>query len=462
MTRKLCCMAGVLLLAACSAPDTPRPDMSLVALPDDFAAPFRPPAGEDELWWRGFNDPELNDLVERALAQNLDIASSRSRLQAALALLDAERSDRLPQVDGFGEAGIDAGFRSRSNDLRAAGGLGGSFNPDINGRLSAEIEQQLAFTQGALYQVADARRLVAASVALAYIELKRSEERLDLLAQSSELQERTLNIVTLRYEAGLSANLDVRRAAGDLARTRAQLGLIELSRADALNSLAVLVVQPASEGLNLPGDDGGIPEYAGGPPRGLPADIVRRRPDLLVAETDLLAASAAIGIERADLYPSLVIPGQIGLDALGPLDIVSSVIGTLTAALDIPIFDGGRRRAEVRAAEAAAEASLADYRQRLLQILAEVETSLVAIQSYRDRLDALADAIEQSEVAFDQSNALYREGLTSLFEVLDVQRQLISSRQDYVDAQAELAGAIVRMYSAVGAPNELTAPAPAG
>lgn len=454
MTVRLCCMAGVLLLSACTAPERARPDMSFIELPDDFAAPFRPPAGEDELWWRGFNDPELNQLIDRALAQNLDIASSRSRLQAALALLDAERSDRLPQIDGFGEAGIDAGLRSRSNDLRAAGGLAGSFNPDINGRLSAEIEQQLAFTQGAIYQVADARRLVAASVALAYIDLKRSEERLDLLAQSSELQERTLNIVTLRYEAGLSANLDVRRAAADLARTRAQLGLIELARADALNSLAVLVAEPASNGLDLPDDDGGIPDYAGGPPRGLPADIVRRRPDLMVAEADLLAASAAIGIERADLYPSLVIPGQIGLDALGPLDIVSTVIGTLTAALDIPIFDGGRRRAEIRAAEALAEASLADYRQQLLQILAEIETSLVAIQAYRDRLDALADAIDQSEVAFEQSNALYREGLTSLFEVLDVQRQLISSRQDYVDAQAELASSIVRLYSAVGAPNQ--------
>jgi len=442
-------------LSACAAPDRPVLSAPAMSLPDDFAAAYRPPAGEGELWWKGFNDSELNRLVERALAQNLGIAGSRERLRSALALLDAERSDRRPQIDGFGEAGIDAGLSDGGSDLRATAGLLGSFNPDINGRLSAEIERQLSLTRGAAYQIADARRLVAASVALAYIELKRSEERLDLLAQSSDLQERTLNIVTLRYEAGLSANLDVRRAAADLARTQAQRGLIELSRADALNSLSVLVGEPASDPPPLPDDDGGIPQFAGGPPRGMPADLARRRPDLLVAEADLAAAAAAIGIERADLYPSLVIPGQIGLDALGPLDILSSVLGTLTAALDIPIFDGGRRRAEVRSAEALAEASLYDYRQTLLQILAEVETSLVAIQSYKDRLDALADAIDQSEVAYNQSNALYREGLTSLFEVLDVQRQLISSRQDYVDAQAQLASAIVRMYSAVGAPTDM-------
>ena len=400
---------------------------------------------------RGLTIRRCTGWSSRALAQNLSIAATRSRLTAALALLDAERSDRLPAVDGFGEAGVDASFGDNS-DADAALGLTGIYNPDINGRLSAEIEQQLALTQGAAYQVADARRLVAASVALSYIELKRSQERLELLGESTALQERTLNIVTLRYGAGLSANLDVRRAAADLAQTRAQRGLIELSRADAMNSLAVLIGELPSTDATLSEGDGGIPAFVGGPPRGVPADLVRRRPDLLVAEADLAAASAAIGIQRADLYPSLSIPGRIGVDALGAFDIVSSVIGSISALIDIPIFDGGRRRAEVRSAEAEAEASLADYRQLLLEVLAEVETSLVAIQSYQDRLDALSDAIEQSEVAFEQSNALYREGLTSLFEVLDVQRQLISSRQDYVDAQAQLASSIVRMYSAVGAP----------
>ena len=387
------------------------------------------------------------------MAQNLGIAATRERLSAARALLEAERSDRRPQIDGFGEAGINAGLRGTSNDLRAAAGLLGSFNPDINGRLSAEIEQQLALTQGAVYQLADARRLVAASVALTYIELKRSEERLDLLAQSSELQERTLNIVTLRYEAGLSANLDVRRAAADLARTRAQRGLIDLARADALNSLAVLIGEPASTGVYLPDDDDGIPSYslvapraaclpiwsAAGPICWLPRPIWRLR-------APRSASSGQICI------PVLSFPARLGLTHWGHWTSSPLSSARCPRRWIFRCFDGGRRRAEVRSAEALAEASLYDYRQLLLQILAEVETSLVAIQSYEERLNALADAIDQSEVAFNQSNALYREGLTSLFEVLDVQRQLISSRQDYVDAQADLASAIVRMYSAVGAP----------
>lgn len=453
-TFSILCLSG--LLMSCAGPERIEPLATNIALPEEFAADYRPLSGGDELWWRGFENPALDSLVDRALAQNLTIEAAAGRLDAAMALLDAERSDRRPIIDGFGEAGVDSGLGGDRNDLRASGGLFGTFNPDINGRLSREIELQLALSRGAAYQVADARRLVAAAVALSYIELKRSDERLALLSESTALQERTLRIVTLRFEAGLSANLDVRRAAADLAQTRAQRGLIELSRTDAVNSLAVLLGQPTSGEPSVPVADGGIPRYVAGPPRGIPADLVRRRPDLLVAEADLAAASAAIGIERADLYPSLVIPGQIGIDALGAVDIVSSVLATLTATLDIPLFDGGRRRAEVRSAEAEAGAVLADYRQLLLQVLAEVETSLVAIQSYEDRLAGLASAIEESEMAFEQTNALYREGLTSLFDVLDVQRQLISSREDYVDAEAQLASSVVQMYSAVGAPNEPT------
>ena len=128
-------------------------------------------------------------------------------------------------------------------------------------------------------------------------------------------------------------------------------------------------------------------------------------------------------------------------------------MATLSATLDIPIFDGGRRRAEIAAAESEAEARFLDYRQSLLSVLAEVENALVAINSYQERNVELANAIEQSETAYDQSNALYREGLTSLFDVLDSQRQLINSRQSLIDSEAELAFAIIDLYAAIGSDN---------
>ncbi len=328
------------------------------------------------------------------------------------------------------------------------------FDPDISGRLSYEIAAAAANARASEYVLADTRRLVAASVASNFIELRRTGARLALLAESTELQERTLAIVKLRFEAGLSANLDVRRAAADLSATRAQRGLIEISRTEAANALSILTADDPAPLAGLEPAETGVPNYRGGPPRGIPADLLRRRPDLIVAEARLLEAAAGVGAERADLYPSLTFPGQfvVGDGSFGGL--LSNVFSSIGAALDIPLFDGGRRRAEVVAAEREADARLAEYRQTLLSVVAEVENSAVAVDSYAERIADLEQAIEESEAAFTQSDALYREGLTTLFEVLDAQRQLIGSRENLIDARAALAQSIISLYAAVGAETE--------
>ncbi len=187
---------------------------------------------------------------------------------------------------------------------------------------------------------------------------------------------------------------------------------------------------------------------------GLPADLLRRRPDLLLAEADIALAAANVGIERADLLPALTLPGFVSLGDGSVDGLLSQALLGLSAALDIPLLDGGRRRAEIAEAESELEAELAEYRQILLEILAEVETALVGISAGQERNAALRDAVMQSEAAFDQSNALYREGLASLFDVLDVQRQLISSREALIDGNADLAQAYVALFTAVGGETE--------
>ncbi|MFB0613690.1 TolC family protein [Aurantiacibacter poecillastricola] len=453
-------MAGSLALCACATtiPDAPGP--AEIDLPPDFAADYRPPLEREADWWEGFEDPRLDELVERALDANLDIASTRERLAASRALLRAARGDRLPRVDGVADTGVDVTSGDVGDGLSA--GAVGVFDPDISGRLSAQIEAAVARARAAEYLVADRERLIAAEVGRQYIELRRTGERLVLLGESTRLQEQTLRIVTLRFEAGLSANLDVRRAAADLAQTQAQSGLLELQRARAVHALAILTgdvprtAPPANE------DSSGVPSFTSGPPLGIPADLLRRRPDLLVAEAGLVEAAANVGIERADLLPSLTISGSalLGDGSFG--GIVSDFLGSLAAALDVPLFDGGRRRAEVDAAQYELQARFLEYRQDVLAVMGEVENALVAIQSYSDRNADLEVAISESERAFEQSNALYREGLASLFDVLDSQRQLISSRQALIDSEAALASSFVDLYSAVGAPEPVaqTGPAP--
>ncbi len=442
-------IAGALALSACATPIPDAPGAANVELPQEFASAYRPPLDRDANWWEGFEDPRLNALVETALIANLDIATTRERLSASRALLRAARGDRLPSIDGAADVGIDASSGDIADTLSA--GAVALFDPDISGRLSAQIEAASARAAAAEYLVADQERLVAAEVARQYIELRRTGERLVLLGESTRLQEQTLRIVTLRFEAGLSANLDVRRAAADLAQTRAQSGLLELQRARAAHALAILTGEVPRSAPPVDEDQGRIPAFAGGPPLGMPADLLRRRPDLLVAEADLLEAAANVGIERSDLLPSLTITGRalLGDGSFG--GIVSDFLTGLGAALDLPLFDGGRRRAEVDAAQFELQARFLEYRQGVLGVMGEVENALVGIESYSQRNADLTQAITESERAFEQSNALYREGLASLFDVLDSQRQLISSRQALIDSEAALAASFIDLYSAVGA-----------
>lgn len=436
-----------LLLAGCATTIPDAPGREDVEMPAEFVADYRPPPGTSEVWWEGFGEARLNELIELALAQNLTIEATADRLEAARALLRAEQSDRLPSFDGAASAGMDAS--SGSFDVTLSPGVAGFFDPDLSGRLSAEIEAAAAAAGAAEFLVADRRRIVAAEVARQYVELRRTGERLELLDESTRLQEQTLRIVTLRFEAGLSANLDVRRAAADLAQTRAQRGLLELQRARSAHSLDILTgrnpagVPPLVQGW-------GIPSYTGGPARATPADLLRRRPDLLIAEMDLLEAAAVVGIERADLLPSLSISGSALLGDGSFAGILDDLFASIGASLDLPLFDGGRRRAEITAAEAELDASFAEYRALVLQVMAEVENSLVAIQAYSDRAADLSQAIEESERAFEQSNALYREGLATLFDVLDSQRQLINSRQALIDTQADLSISHIDLYAAIG------------
>lgn len=419
-----------------------------VIVPPPIYATDLPPSGIDREWWLGYDDPVLDALVRQGLAANLEIDAATDRLVSAAALLRAERADRLPSIDGAAEAGVALSGNPR---VDATAGLFGLFNPDLNGRLAAEIRAAIADYAEADYFRADQRRLVAAAIVNQYIEYRRAGAQLELLDQSTDLQERTLRIVTLRFEAGLSANLDVRRAAADLAQTRARRGLIAISRTQAENALAILLAEPPGLfGVPLEEEAADIPDYAAGPPVGIPADLLRRRADILAAEARLARAAADIGIEQADLRPSLSIPGTLGLGDGTFGGLFGDFLITLGAALDLPLFDGGRRRAEVAAVRAEAQARIAEYRIEFLEALGEVENALVAIDAYRQRNADLREAIEQSETALSQSNALYREGLASLFDVLDAQRQLIASRQALIDSEAALASSYAAFHSAVG------------
>ncbi len=435
-------LAGCVAGPDYTAPVTPEPQSYSRALDRDAQSLAGAP------WWTGFNAPGLNALIETALAENLDIREGAQRLAAAEALAGAARSDFLPTIDGEAAATVRTG-----GSEAASAGLSVSQVIDTNGRLRRALERDRAELLATRLELDDIRRLTAASVASLYVEARRARARLALLDASLDLQQRTLDIVELRATAGLSADLDVRRAAADLARTRSQRGALELQQARARNALSVLLGRAPGGALEALAPDGDAPSdalglsYGGAIAVDTPADLLRRRPDLRAAEARLIAATAEIGVQQADLYPSLRLPGSISADLTG--DANDAVTASLSALLDIPLLDFGRRQAEITAAQArAAQAALA-YERTVLRALEEVENGLVAISALEARQADLQIAVTESERAFSQLNALYSEGLASFIDVLDAQRTLIASREGLVDSQADLAAVVIDLNVAL-------------
>tara|TARA_Y100000052_G_scaffold26647_1_gene31966 strand:- start:21810 stop:23228 length:1419 start_codon:yes stop_codon:yes gene_type:complete len=403
-------------------------------------------------WWLGFEDETLTGLIESAQSENLDVLESLSQLKATYELTRAVRSDLFPTIDGFLDqriggvltSGIDANYTGST-------GAGLTFDPDITGRIKNRIAAADSDYVASELGVANLKRLIAEAVALQYIELRRAEARLALLESTLDLQQQTIEISEARFEAGLSPKLNVDRTRADLARTLSQQGTLISSRERAAYSLAVLTGNlPGSLALSETVSDD-IPEFILGPNLAVPADLVRRRPDVRAAETRLQSELIRISIEKADLLPSLRLPGQLSAgfgDVSGSGD---EIAFSLSALVDIPLFDFGRRQAEVDAQRARAESAAFAYRASVLNALQEVESALSQIEAIQWSLEQQMESVRASESAYEQLDALYREGLATFTDVLDTQRQLISGREAIVQTEANLAIAIISLYAALDA-----------
>ncbi|WP_138511033.1 efflux transporter outer membrane subunit [Maricaulis alexandrii] len=451
MMKRVCLALPLLALGACVVgPDHVAPDP---VLPAAYSAPASPLPVSGGLWWQGFEDAALDGLIGEALSGNIDLAVARERLVEANALVEAEAAGLRPSVGAELDAsGTSVISGSGNAGTGASAGLVFGFVPDLFGGQRRRIERAEAQRDAVAFDETDIRRTTVATIAERYIDWQRSRARLELLDTSLALQQQTLDIVERRAEAGLSADLDVQRAAADLATTRAQKGNLDIALASARHDLAILTGQAPTGFAALDDVPVLLPDFRGGPASGVPADLVRQRADLRAAERDLAAASAGIGVAEADLYPALSIPGRLTGD-IGAADrIVDDVVDQLGIALSLSLTDGGERRANVRAAEARARQAALVYQGVLLDALGEVETALVTIDAIEAQSIELQTAVTASEQAFDQLNALYREGLASFIDILDAQRTLISSRQSQLESRANHAKAIIGLYRALGAP----------
>lgn len=442
-----------------SSPDMPEAYHAPVPALFEGTSPGAP-------WWRHFQDPVLNRLLARGLRDNLDIGIALSRMREARAAAEGAVAQTGPSVDLSGEAGITARHErgADDDDDQDAGGAiegaaDGSWEVDLFGRLTRtrEAAWARAIREQALSH--QARHLSVAEIARTYVELRSAERRLALFERSLESQRQTLSLVERRVDAGLAPALDRVRAQAQVSSLRAELSPLRTQVGRLRNALAVLLAEPPGAVDRLLAEQAGeMPSSATGRAIGVPTDLVRRRPDIRAAELQIAVATAEVGVAVAELYPRLTLPGTIsvGLTGIGEGSVVTTVLASLSALVDLPLYDGGRREADITAAEERLIQATLEYRQTLLQALEEVESALAGYQGAWERRDALMEAVENNRLAYEQSQELYRQGFVNFIDVLDSQRTWNDSLQDLANAERDVSLEVVNLYTALGATPENT------
>ena len=366
-----------LLITACSVGPDYRPRTAAeLGVPEQWHSATGTATEDLSRWWDKFDDPILSGLIEKAAADNLDIAQAAARLRQAREALIQAQAGQVPSIgasagvresyDFTGNTGVDRSVTTWSADMDA------SWNADLFGGLRRSTEVSKADLQAAGYSLANVRIAMAAEVALNYIAARSAQASLVIARDTLATQDDNLQIAIWRRQAGLVSSLDVEQARTQRAQTAASIPTLETAYANAANRLSVLIGEaPGRIGQELAGG-AQIPKGPDSIAAGIPADTLRQRPDVRVAERTLAAATARIGVAEAQLYPSLSIGGSIGASALSLGSLADAITGSLFGTLSQLIFDGGAARSATRAQEAAADEAFASYRLTVLEALEDV------------------------------------------------------------------------------------------
>jgi len=442
-------VALAMATAGCTTTHVATPEAG-IAVPGAWAENRAAPATLDlTSYWQLLDDPLVTEFVEAAIAENLDLAQSAARLEQARAQLRGSRAGFLPQVSGSGRASRDVGDFAQ-DDLQFSLGADASWEADLFGRIGGDVAASEASLAAAGYSLADLQRLITGQVALSTISAKATAVQLAIARDTLAYQDENLQIARWRVQAGLVSSLDVEQARSQRAQTAASIPLLESNLAATANSISTLIGEPPGRVLDLLETAGEVPDPPVLTAFEAPADVLRRRPDVRAAEATLIANMARIGVARAQLLPLVRLAGTINTSSIGLGSLFDVITGSLFGTLSQLIFDGGRTRAQIDSAEAAAQGWLAAWRLSILGALEEVETAAVDLEKANERVAIFAEALEAANNSAILSRSLYQGGLTDFRNLLTSENQLLSARNSQISAQAERASAFVRLTQALG------------
>jgi outer membrane protein, multidrug efflux system len=463
--RRRCLAVGLALLVGGCAQLEPRSDPEHqrppIVAPDAWSgadAATGPGAATPDLagWWRQFDDPLLDELIAAAMASSPELRTARARLRQSRANRNLAVANLFPSLGVSASAtrsrtGRDAGG-SDVAQTRYNAGLDAGWEVPIFGGLRDAAAGAAADAAAAAANLEAAQVTLSAEVALNYINLRTYQQRLRIARDNVASQEETLQITDWRAQAGLASSLDVEQARTNLEQTRASIPSLESGRAEAEHHLAVLTGQPPGALRARLATTQPLPVLSADIAVGIPADTLRRRPDVRAAELTLRAEIARTAERAADREPTLTLSGSLGWQAFdaAALGGTGSLVRSLVASLAANLFDGGRIRARFGVQDAVREQALVAYEKAILTALEDVENALVAYATGRERVATRQRAAEAARNAALLARTQYRAGLVDFQKVLDTDRTRLTADDTLATAQSDVLTATISLYKALG------------
>ncbi|HIY70444.1 MAG TPA: efflux transporter outer membrane subunit [Candidatus Luteimonas excrementigallinarum] len=450
-----------LALSACMVgPDHVRPDLPLserygqVSPAEGSALP-----APDAAFWQEFADPQLDALVEAALASNHDLRIALANYARANALLSGARFDRLPTVTASAEAADVRLSADEAQGMSRAGrdheswraGVSASWELDLFGRVRRGVESRRADAAASAGDLAAMQVVIVGEVVRGYIELRGAQERLRVARANADNQRETLELVEGRFGAGRGTGYDTARASAQLESTLARVPALEAEVAVHQHRLALLCGRSPDALLADLSQARPLPAVPAALDPGSPGELLRRRPDIAAAEHRLHAATARIGVATADLFPRFTLGGLMGSQAMDSAALFGRDSETRLIALGIDwsFLDIGRVRARIAAADAGAAAELARYEQTVLRALEDVENALVLHARSRQQDAHLRRAAEDSARAAQLAVIRFEAGAADLLDVLDSERTLLQAQDALAQTRTRTVSSAAGVYRAL-------------
>ena len=470
--RPVCLLLATIGMQACTVlgPDYVRPDTDLA--PDwqsdslqtaPKTASAQPGWTEQGQWWRHFNDPVLDALIADVLDNNHSLKVAALRLLEARAQQGIAGSTMYPQVQQLSGSVLNTERRqsggSSSNQWLYGADFSVAWELDFWGRFQRGIEAADANFMAALAQYDEVAILLAAQTAQFYVAIRTLESRLNIAHSNAAIQQRSLEITERLFKSGNESELDVQQAKTQYLATLASIPPLQASLRQTQNALAILLARPPGTLPEMRAGTGVMPQASLMMVADLPADMLRRRPDIRAAEMQLVAQSSLIGIAEADLYPSLVLLGSLGVSASSISGAPTTLEAGIGPSFTWNMFDYGRIKNNVRVQDARLQQLTELYRDSILQAAREVDDAAIAYVKSLEQVDLLERGQVAAQRSLDIANIQYREGMADFERVLDAQRSLFSQQERVVSNSGNVVSSLIAVYKAMGGAWDISRPA---